>query len=107
GVELFAAIPAEDVAAIATATEEVSFEEGEVIFAAGDPGDALYLVVEGKVKIAAGDRTLAELGTREVFGEMAILDPGPRSASAVATAPVVTVRLSQDDFSDVLAERPE
>jgi len=38
---------------------------------------------------------------------MAILDPGPRSATAVATAPVVTVRLSQDDFSDVLAERPE
>ncbi|HUS31169.1 MAG TPA: cyclic nucleotide-binding domain-containing protein, partial [Kofleriaceae bacterium] len=107
GAELFAAIPAEDVAAIATAAEEVSFEEGEVIFAAGDPGDSLYLVVEGKVRIAAGERTLAELGTREVFGEMAILDPAPRSATAVATAPVVAVRLGQDDFSDVLAERPE
>jgi hypothetical protein len=107
GAELFAAIPAEDVAAIATAAEEVAFEEGEVIFTSGDPGDALYLVVEGKVRIAAGERTLAELGAREVFGEMAILDPGPRSATAVATAPVVAVKLSQDDFSDVLAERPE
>jgi HEAT repeat protein len=107
GAELFAAIPAEDVAAIATAAEEVSFEEGEVIFAAGDPGDALFLVVEGKVKITAGDRILAELGTREVFGEMAVLDPAPRSATAVATAPVIAVRLGQDDFSDVLSERPE
>jgi HEAT repeat protein len=107
GAELFAAIPAEDVAAIATAAEEVSFEQGEVIFAAGDPGDALFLVVEGNVRISAGGRTLAELGTREVFGEMAILDPAPRSATAVATAPVVAVRLGQDDFSDVLAERPE
>jgi HEAT repeat protein len=107
GAELFAAIPAEDVAAIATAAEEVSFEEGEVIFAAGDPGDALFLVVEGQVQITAADRILAELGTREVFGEMAVLDPAPRSATAVATAPVVAVRLGQDDFSDVLSERPE
>jgi CRP-like cAMP-binding protein len=50
---------------------------------------------------------VSELGTREVFGEMAILDPAPRSATAAAIAPVVAVRLDQDDFFDVLAERPQ
>jgi hypothetical protein len=107
GAELFAMIPAEDVAAIAAVAEEVTFEEGQVIFSAGDPGDALYLVVDGKVRIASGERTLAELGTREVFGEMALLDPAPRSATATAIAAVVAVKLAQDDFKDVLGERPE
>jgi hypothetical protein len=107
GAELFAAIPGEDVAAIAAVATEARFEAGEVIFRAGDLGDALYLVVDGSVRITSGDKTLAELGVREVFGEMALLDPAPRSASAIAATAVVAVCLDQDDFSDVLAQRPE
>jgi CRP-like cAMP-binding protein len=107
GIDLFAAVPGEELAGIASITQEVSFEAGESIFRVGDLGDALFFVVEGKVRIGVESKTLSELGEREVFGEMAVLDPAPRSASAEACAPTVALRISQDDFAEVLAQRPE
>jgi CRP/FNR family transcriptional regulator, cyclic AMP receptor protein len=107
GLELFTAIRSEDLAEIATVTEEVSLEDGETVFTSGDRGDALYMVVEGRVRIHVGDSKLAELGEREVFGEMALLDPAPRSASATASGGAVVLRIGQDDFANVLADRPE
>ena len=54
-----------------------------------------------------GDKLLAELGERDVLGEMALLDPGPRSASAVALTDVTLLSIGRDDFDDIMRERPE
>ena len=106
-VDLFRALPGEELATIAEIAEEQPFAAGDQIFAEGEPGDALYLVVEGTVKVHKGDKALSQLGEREVFGEMAVLDAEPRSASATVVKDAVLLKIGRDDFRDVLRERPE
>ena len=106
-VDLFRALPGEELATIAEIAEEQPFAAGDQIFAEGEPGDALYLVVEGTVKVHKGDKALSQLGERDVFGEMAVLDAEPRSASATVVKDAVLLKIGRDDFRDVLRERPE
>ena len=80
-IDLFRALPGEELAQIAEIAEEQPFAKGDPVFSEGEPGDALYLVVEGAVKVHRGDKELARLSVRDVFGEMAVLDSEPRSAS--------------------------
>lgn len=105
-IDLFAALPGEDLAQIATICDEVSFDAGEPIFREGETGDALYLVLEGKVRVIKGDRELAQLGERQCVGEMAILDSEPRSATVEAVTDSVLLKLGREDFRDIMAERP-
>lgn len=107
GIDLFSAVSGEDLAEVALITEELAKESADVIIREGDPGDALYFVVEGKVRVEKGDRRIAELGEREVFGEMALLDAGPRSSSVIADSDVLLLRIGRDDFGDIMRERPE
>jgi CRP-like cAMP-binding protein len=106
-VDLFRALAGEELAQIAEIAEEQPFAAGEQVFAEGEPGDALYLVVEGAVKVHRGQRQLAHLGVRDVFGEMAVLDSEPRSASVTAVSDAVLLKIARDDFRDILQERPE
>jgi CRP/FNR family cyclic AMP-dependent transcriptional regulator len=84
------------------------FRRGEVIFHLGDPGDALFVVVTGDVKISLPSETgdeaiLATLGPGQVFGELALLDGAPRSATATALTPTETVVLPRDRFRELIA----
>jgi CRP/FNR family cyclic AMP-dependent transcriptional regulator len=106
-IDLFSQIPGEDLSQIALITDEVIFEEGDEIFHEGDPGDTLYFVIDGKVRIHTGGEDLAVLGERQVFGEMALLDSEPRSASATAQSSVVLLKILRDDFHEILAEKAE
>jgi CRP/FNR family transcriptional regulator, cyclic AMP receptor protein len=109
-IDLFSQIPGEDLSQIALITDEIQYEEGDEIFHEGDPGDTLYFVIEGKVRIhtgGGGGDELAVLGERQVFGEMALLDSEPRSASATAIADVVLLKIHRDDFHEILAEKAE
>ena len=106
-VDLFRGLPGEELATIAEIAEEQPFAAGEPVFTEGEPGDALYLVVEGAVKVHRGDKQLAQIGIREVFGEMAMLDSEPRSASVTALKDAVLLKIGRDEFRDVLQERPE
>ncbi|MDF1563405.1 MAG: cyclic nucleotide-binding domain-containing protein [Deltaproteobacteria bacterium] len=106
-IDLFARIPGEDLAQISVITEEVTFEDGEAIFEEGELGDALFLVVSGKVKVHKGSREVARLGAGECFGEMAILDSAPRSASVSAIDDVDCLKIAREDFYDILGEKPE
>ena len=83
-IDLFRALPGEELAQIAEIAEEQPFAFGDQVFTEGEPGDALYLVVEGTVKVHQGGKQLAQLGPRDVFGEMAVLDSEPRSATVTA-----------------------
>jgi CRP-like cAMP-binding protein len=107
GAELFAALPGEDLARIALLAEEERRGAGEEVFREGDVADALYLVASGRVKVLRAGAVVADLGEREVFGEMAVLDPAPRSATVRAATDVVLLRIRREDFQDLLAEELE
>jgi CRP/FNR family transcriptional regulator, cyclic AMP receptor protein len=84
------------------------FRRGEVIFHIGDPGDALFVIVDGEVKISLPSETgdeaiLATLRVGDVFGELALLDGAPRSASATAISATETVVLPRDRFRELIA----
>lgn len=106
-IDLFSQIPGEDLSQIALITDEVQYEEGDEIFHEGDPGDTLYFVIDGRVRIHTARDELAVLGERQVFGEMALLDSEPRSASATAVSDVTLLKIHRDDFHEILAEKAE
>jgi len=88
------------------------FPAGAVIFSAGDPGDGFYLVESGRVRISAtvGDqetRLLAMIGPGDFFGEMAVLDDAPRSATAITEVATGTIFLGRDEFLRLLDQQPQ
>lgn len=88
--------------------EQRSFKAGEKIFALGDPGDEIFLIRRGTVRImlpisTAQAHHLATFGRKDFFGEMAFLDPAPRSADAIAHTDIDLFVLSRHRF-DTLAE---
>ena len=107
GVELFKSIPSEELSHIAQITDEVEFATDEEVFAEGDQGDAMYLIVDGSVKVHSGEHVFAELGIRQCFGEMAILDAEPRSASITSLSELTLLKIRREDFAEILAEKPE
>ena len=106
-IDLFRALPSDELAQIAEIAEEQPLAAGDPVFGEGEPGDALYLIVDGRVKVHKGDKQLVQLGVRDVFGEMAVLDSEPRSASVTVVEDAVLLKIGRDDFRDILAERPE
>jgi len=96
---------------VAAGTRTRRFRRGEVIFHAGDPGDALFIIVSGEVKIAVPSESgeeaiLTTLREGDVFGELAILDGAPRSATAAALVACETVVLPRDRFRELVATEP-
>lgn len=106
-IDLFSQIPGEDLAAIALIATEEGRDAGDEIFAEGESGDALYLVLDGKVRVHKVDRVIAELGERECFGEMAILDAAPRSATVTAVTPINLLKIAREDFQEIMSEKTE
>ena len=86
---LFAALDVEAAAALKASMEERRLLKGDVLFSEGDPGDRLYVVTEGKIKLGHSssdgrETLLAVMGDGEMFGELSLFDPGPRTATATA-----------------------
>ncbi len=106
-INLFRALPAEELAQIAEIADEQEFVSGDPIFAEGEQGDALYLVVEGQVRVHKDDKQLAVLSVRDVVGEMAVLDGESRSASVTVLSDATLLKIGRDDFRDILTEHPE
>lgn len=106
---LFARVPESSLAACISSLRSRRFRRGETVFHQGDPGDSLYIVSSGSVKIVlpspAGEEEaiIATLGKGDFFGELAILDGAPHSASIVALEPTETLVLHREPF-EVLIE---
>jgi CRP/FNR family transcriptional regulator, cyclic AMP receptor protein len=83
-----------------------SFKAGEVIFRQGDPADELYIVKDGKVEIRLGNRLLDTLPELSIFGEMALIDHNPRSATAVAATDATVVPVSEKQFLFLVGRTP-
>ncbi|MDO7850211.1 cyclic nucleotide-binding domain-containing protein [Hymenobacter convexus] len=104
---LFAHTPENVLSSIVPIMKEVTFHEGEEIFAKGDIGTSLFILHDGQVGIFNGEQQLATFGPGDFFGELALLDAEPRSASAAALSQVLAFRIDQEDFYDVMEERAE
>jgi CRP-like cAMP-binding protein len=110
-IPFFAGLDESALERLAAGTRTRRFRRGEVIFHAGDPGDALFIIVSGEVKIALPSETgdeaiIASLKPGDVFGELALLDGAARSATASALAVTEAVVLPRDRFRELLATEP-
>jgi CRP/FNR family transcriptional regulator, cyclic AMP receptor protein len=88
------------------AIETVSFKAGDVIFREGDNALDLFVIKSGQVRIQIGNRTVAELAPDTIFGEMALIDDEPRSATAVAATDVELVAVSEKQFLFLVSQTP-
>ncbi len=109
---LFAALDDESAAALMSTMAQVELSRGQVLFREGDPGDRLYVIAEGKIKLGrtSGDgreNLLAILGPGEMFGELSLFDPGPRNATATAVADTHLIGLGNEDLTTWLTGRPD
>ncbi len=111
-IPLFQRLEPHELEHLAEDVEQVNYKAGEVIFHEYDKGDALYVVEEGSVRIWVTDEdvqqvTLTELNPGQFFGELSVLDRGPRSSSASAIVDTHLHRLSSDDFQKFLMGHPD
>jgi CRP/FNR family transcriptional regulator/CRP/FNR family cyclic AMP-dependent transcriptional regulator len=111
-VPLFAGLADEDIRELMEVARKRTFRSGEVIFHRDDPGQVLYVIKEGKVKISlvspdGQEIVLAVLGKGECFGEFAILDELPRSADAITLEKVECYTLQRSDFHHAILKNPK
>ncbi|MFN8489930.1 MAG: cyclic nucleotide-binding domain-containing protein [Caldilineaceae bacterium] len=106
-VDIFAQAPDEILTDIAALLKEVEAPSGAVIFEKGEQGDSMYIIVEGEVAALDRDQVFTRMGERQVFGEMALLDGEPRTASIRTTQPTRLLRLDQEPFYELMDDRIE
>jgi CRP/FNR family cyclic AMP-dependent transcriptional regulator len=109
---LFDALDEEDARALRRQMAEVKLSRGEHLFMEGDDGDSLYVVIDGKMKLtrAAADgreNLLSVIGPGEMFGELSLFDPRPRTSSASAVTDAVLGSLKHEALIPWLSERPD
>jgi HEAT repeat protein len=108
---LFAALDSEELAALADIAQEKEFAANEIVFEEGQPAHHLYVLVRGKVEVFrrqdGREYPIAILGEKECFGEMAILDDEPRSASVRPQEPTLVLKIDRESFRELISERPQ
>ncbi len=104
---VFERVSGEDLAALARVAELETYASGQPIFHEGELGDALFVIVKGSVVISSGGQHLADLRPGEAFGEMAVLDEVPRSATVTAQSEMQALRIGSDEFYEILHEQVE
>ncbi|WP_166908268.1 Crp/Fnr family transcriptional regulator [Mycobacterium sp. DL440] len=109
---IFQGVSPDAVAALARQLEPVTFRRTEVVFSEGEPGDTLYIITAGKVKIGrrsvdGRDSLITLMGPSDMFGELAIFDPGPRTSTVTALTEVKAVVMSRSVLRSWIADRPE
>lgn len=104
-VNIFSEIPDDELAELASRIQEVEVAAGDSIIKAGELGTSMYIVVNGKVRVHVGNREVTVLGERAVFGELAALDPEPRSASITALEDTLLFSVDQDTLYELMAEQ--
>ena len=103
---LFRGLVPDDLAAVAAAAIEVDFPAERAIARQGEIGTGFFIVVSGRVRVVRDGAVVAHLGPGEFFGELSILDGGPRVAQVVTDEPTVCLAIASWDFERVLREEP-
>lgn len=105
-VPIFSECTKRELTIIGRAAKEVSHREGTVIAREGERGVGLFLILEGQCRVSIGGKTKAKLGPGDFFGEVALLDGGPRTATVTALTPVRLVGITGWVFRGLLMEHP-
>ena len=103
---LFRGLDADGMAAVAQAAVEVEFPAERTIARQGEIGTGLFIVAEGAVRVVRDGEVIAHVGPGEFFGELSVLDGGPRNASVIADGPTTCLALATWDAERVLREQP-
>ena len=108
---LFAALDDSDVSALRSTMSTTRLQRGEVLFREGQRGDRLYVIVNGKIKLGRSstdgrENLMAILGPGEMFGELSLFDPGPRTATATAVADTELIGMGNESLHEYLKDRP-
>ncbi|MDV3207522.1 MAG: Crp/Fnr family transcriptional regulator [Rhodococcus ruber] len=109
---IFQGVEPSAVAALVKELQPVDFPRGHVIFNEGEPGDRLYIIVSGKVKLGrrspdGRENLLTIMGPSDMFGELSIFDPGPRTSTATTVTEVRAVSMDRDALKAWIDQRPE
>ena len=109
---LFSALDPQGAAALRSSLQEFRVVKGQELFHEGEPGDHLYLILEGKVKLGHGspdgrESLMAVLGPGEMFGELSLFDPGLRTSTATALTDAIVLGLGNEQLMPLLEGRPE
>ena len=106
--DLLRHLPPEQIEPLLDRVQEREARAGEIVFRTGDPGDALYIVAQGVVEVLNGSdqRTLAELGGGQAFGEMALLSEGTRTATIRAKTDTRLLTIGKEDFERLAGRGP-
>jgi len=105
-VPIFANCTPSEISAIAAVAQEHPFDAGQIIVTQGTPGQAFYMVLSGRVEIVRDGRSFGSFGPGDFFGEMALLDQAPRSATIHALEATRCLMLSSWDFKALLEKHP-
>jgi ATP:ADP antiporter, AAA family len=104
GVDVFAEVPTDQMAALAAIAREISVLAKDDIYRENEPSDALYLVLQGRISLHQGSDLVTEIGLNETFGSWALFDDEPRVMTATATEDSRLLRIHRDEFNDLLAD---
>ena len=105
-VPLFAACTRRDLQKIARASDEIQVKAGRNLVDEGRPGHEFFLILDGRATVRRGNKKVAELGPGQYFGELSLLDRGPRTASVTADTDMELLVLGQREFLGVLDDVP-
>lgn len=108
---IFSGVDPKRLRLLAFMSENLTYREGELLFDQGDEGDSAFVVLDGAaavlIDIGGEKREVAEIGTKQVFGEMAVLCDIPRTAAIAAKTELKVLRIDRDAFLKLLTEFPE
>ena len=105
-IDLFSQITEDDLLSLASNIKEIEFDNGTQIIKEGDIGTSMYVIVEGEVDVIVGDEKIATLKEKEVFGELAALDPEPRSATIIAKKDILAFKIENTVLYDLISIYP-
>jgi len=106
-VPLFSSLSKRNLRKIAEAATDARYRPFATIVREGEPGDTFFAIVDGTAKVVRGTRKAATLQSGDFFGEISLIDGGPRTASVIAESTMLTMRLSRATFSRMLKADPK
>jgi CRP-like cAMP-binding protein len=104
---LFADLSQRDLRRVARATEVYDYPDGRTIVREGTRSEGFFVILDGQARVSRGGRTIRRLGPGDFFGEIGLLDGGPRTATVVAAGPLRALVLLRKEFRTLLMDEPK
>ena len=103
-IDVFKDVRVDDLAHLAVIAEEINYLKGDTIYEMNESADSLYLVINGKIRLHRNGEEIAVAGGREAVGTWSLFDNQPRVATATALENTETLRITREDFYDLLSD---